>query len=90
MYTGFIVKAGEITGDEIIDKSIEGFKYSNIDVICIKNDGIVHEIETFDTVKQILNPEPEINTTDLDEISDEELLNRFVALKNMELEAATE
>ena len=86
MYTGFIVKAGEITGNEIVDKSIKGFKYENVDVICIENDGVVNEIETFDTVKEMLDVEPDINTLSLgdEEMSGEELLSRFLALKNAE------
>ena len=86
MYTGFIVKAGEITGNEIVDKSIKGFNYNNVDVICIEIDGVVNEIETFDTVKEMLNTEPEISVLNLgyEEMSGEELLERFLAFKNAE------
>lgn len=57
MYSGFIVKAGEITGNDIIDVSIVGFKYSNIDVICIMQDETVSAIETVETVRIALQVE---------------------------------
>ena len=57
MYSGFIVKAGEVTGNDIIDVSIVGFKYSNIDVICIMQDETVSAIETVETVRIALQVE---------------------------------
>lgn len=74
MVRGFVVKANTITGDPNVDKSITGFQYNNLDVICTKIDEDNLEINTVDTVKQIM----EIT----DDIDIEELKNKFVDFKN--------
>ena len=54
MYTGYIVKAGEICKDERIAKAIKNFKYENETVVCIGDDGYITEINTLRTIKSIV------------------------------------
>ena len=54
MYTGYIVKAGEICKDERIAKAIKNFKYENETVICVGDDGYITEINTMRTIKSIV------------------------------------
>lgn len=54
MYTGYIVKAGEICKDERIAKAIKNFKYENDTVLCLGDGGYITEINTIRTIKSIV------------------------------------
>ena len=54
MYTGYIVKAGEICKDERVAKAIKNFKYENDTVLCVGDDGYITEINTLRTAKSIV------------------------------------
>jgi len=54
MYTGYIVKAGEICKDERVAKAIKNFKYENETVICVGEDGYITEINTLRTAKSVV------------------------------------
>lgn len=54
MYTGYIVKAGEICNDEHIAKAIKNFGYEKETVICVGESGYIAEIDTLRAVKSIV------------------------------------
>lgn len=77
MFTGFVRYANTKTGNEIIDKSIAGFRYDNLDLICVYENDSNIEIDTIPIVKQILGVEEK-------EIALEELKDMFVDYMNGE------
>lgn len=51
MYTGYVVKAGEVCQDARIAKAIKNFNYENETVICVGDDGYITEVDTLRAVK---------------------------------------
>lgn len=54
MYTGYVVKAGELCKNERIAKAIKNFGYENETLICIGEDGHITEIDTLRAVRGIV------------------------------------
>ena len=57
MYTGYIVKAGEICKDERVAKAIKNFNYENETVICVGEDGYITEVNVLRSMKHIVGHE---------------------------------
>lgn len=54
MYTGYIVKAGEICKDERVAKAIKNFKYENETVLCVGQEGYITGINTLQTANSFV------------------------------------
>lgn len=57
MYTGYVVKAGEVCQDARIAKAIKNFNYENETVICVGDDGYITEVNVLRSMKSILGHE---------------------------------
>lgn len=57
MYTGYVVKAGEVCQDERIAKAIKNFNYENETVICVGENNYITEVNALRNMKSIMGYE---------------------------------